>query len=139
MAKKILPPVFILLSFALAAALACLLMTELGSLIPAAADALGVDADTSDSLHNIFGQLADAEQTPHFLIPAVLAVVLALLRTLLPPKNGGVTFLYCLLGFLMWLAAFGSALLFSRINGIRILDVAASLIDLIRGGVLEIL
>ena len=139
MVKRTVPAVLILLFYAAAAGLGYWLVSSLGTLIPAAAVRFVPDAETARTLGDIFGQLTEADVTLHLLLPAVLASGFALLRFLLPPKNGFVTMLYVLLGIVLWLAVFLSAVLFSRINSIRILDIAAVLTDLIRGGLLEIL
>ncbi|MBQ4042359.1 MAG: hypothetical protein IJD06_00060 [Clostridia bacterium] len=139
MTRRTVPAGVILLFFALAAGLGYWLVSSLGTLIPAAVDRFVPDAETARTLGDIFGQLTEAAVTPHVLLPVVLASGFALLRFLLPPKHGFVTALYVLLGIVLWLAAFLSAVLFARINGIRIFDIASVLTDLIRGGLLEIL
>ena len=139
MTKRFKPAGIILLVFALGAGLGFLLVSSLGTLIPAAADALLPDADTARTVRGIFGQLTEAAVTPHVGIPLILTAVFALLRFLLPPKHKFVTFLYVLFGIVLWLAVFFSSVILARINGIRILDIVSVLTDLIRGGLLEIL
>lgn len=139
MAKKIVPSFVSLLFFALAAFLGWLLISSLGTLIPAAADKLVPDSETAQTVRAVFSPLAEAVYTPHILIPAAAASGFALMRFLLVPKHGFVTFLYVLLGIVLWLVIFLSSALLARINGIRILDIVTVLTDLIRGGLFEIL
>ena len=139
MAKRIVPAIFILLFFGLAAVLGWGVAAHLDALLCTTADMLIPDAQMAADIQAIFAQLADAVLEPHWILPLVLTAVLLLIRLLLPPKNGGVVFLYCLLGFCMWVGTLATALLFSRVNGIRLLDVVSVLLDLVRRGIFELL
>lgn len=139
MGKRILPAVTALFFFALSAVLGWLFVASLGTIIPAAAASFGLEEETAETVRRIFSQLNDAEVTPHVLIPAVAAGAFALLRFLLVPKHGFVTFLYVLLGVVLWFGIFFAEILLSRINGIRVLDIITVVTDLIRGGLFETL
>lgn len=139
MKNRFIPAAVSLLAFALAFALGAFLLMEFGTLVPAAVSNIYPDAETVESVTAIFAPLQDAPTSVHFLIPAVAAVLFAALRALLPPKNGGITFLYVFLAIVLWFSIFAATFLLSRVNGIRMLDVMRVLIDMIRGGVLAIL
>jgi len=139
MTKRILPAAAALLAFGAAFALAWLLLMQLGAIIPAAANAFLPDADAASSVGRIFAQFSDAAVSPQWIIAAAAGGALALLRFFCPPKGGAGVFGYVLLGLILWLGTFAGTLLLSRLNGIRVWSIVSSLIDLIRGGILEIL
>ena len=139
MTKRILSAVFALIAVGTAFAAAWVLLLQAGTLIPLAVGSFLPDEDTADTLSEIFAQLSDAEILPFGAIAAAAGGMLALLRLLCPPKGGWGRFGYAVLGIIFWLGTFAGTLLLSRINSIRVWSIVSALIDMIRGGVLEIL
>ncbi len=135
--KRILPSFFILAGFAAAVTAAWLLLCNLGNIVYTAASAIPLGGDAADILQGIGTQLGKTEISLQILLPAVIGVLFCALRFAFPPKGGGTLTLYIIGGILLWLAALAAAIIFSRLGGIRILDIVTSAADLIGGGILE--
>ncbi len=132
--KRILPSVCTALLFTAAIVAAHFLLANLGNIIITAASYAG---DTSGTAAGIGAQINSSPKSVHVLIPAVLGVLLAVLRLVCPPKGIGGRTLYVLGGIVLWITALAAALLLSRMGGIRILDIIRSAAELIKGGILE--
>ncbi|MBE6561210.1 MAG: hypothetical protein E7662_08780 [Ruminococcaceae bacterium] len=135
--KRIIPSLFIPIGFAAAGIAAWILLSNLGNIVCALPGMLSLEGEAADTLQGIGTQLASTKITLQWLIPAAIAVLFAALRFACPPKGGGTLALYIIAGILLWLAALAAAILFSRLGGIRILDIASSAAKLIGGGILE--
>ena len=132
--KRILPAFFILVGFAAAIVGAHFLLANLGNIVISAAPAAG---DAAETVEGIGTQINASPKSVQILIPAAIGVLFAALRFACPPKGAIGHVLYTLLGILLWIAALAAALLFSRMGGIRILDIVRSASELIGGGILE--
>ena len=115
---------------------ACFLLRHLGGLIRL----LPVGADIKEILAPIFDQLISAKLAPKCVIPFLLTLIPSLLFAFCLPKGKAKPFvfvLYLLLALLFTLLAFLFAVLFSKVNGVRLFDVLRSLLRLISNGLLD--
>jgi len=135
--KRILPSLFILIGFTAAIIAAWILLTNLGDIVCEIASLIFSDEENARTMQDIGTQIGKSEKTIHVLLPALSAVLFALFRFVCPPKKRGTLTLYIIAGILLWLAALAAAFLFSRLGGIRILDIAVSAAKLIGGGIFE--
>lgn len=115
---------------------ACFLLRHLGGLIRL----LPVGEDAKETLAPIFDQLISAKIVPKCVLPFFLLLLPSLLFRFCLPKGRTRPFvfvLYLMLCLVFLLLAFLFAVLFSKVNGIRLFDVLRSLLRLISNGLLD--
>ncbi len=125
-----------LLLTAFAVLSACFLLRHLGALIRL----LPVGEDVKEILAPIFDQLVSARLAQKCVIPFLLLLLPSLLFWFCLPKGKAKPFVfvpYLLLALLLLLLAFLFAVLFSKVNGVRLFDVLRSLLRLISNGLLD--
>ena len=132
--KRILPALGITVAFAAAIAGAYGILTRLGDIVIFASSFAG---DAAETVAAIGAQIGISPKSLHILLPALIGILFAALRFAFPPKGAPGRTLYILGGILLWITALAAALAFSRMGGIRILDIARSIAELIGGGILE--
>lgn len=132
--KRILPALGIMIAFAAAITGAFVILTRLGDIVIFASSYAG---DAAETVAAIGAQIGVSPKSLQILLPAAIGILFAVLRFVCPPKGAGGHVLYTILGILLWITALAAALAFSRMGGIRILDIARSMAELIGGGILE--